>query len=144
MEAGAVFEHVDECLFTYHDDGDSMVKWCQQHHVELRDQIAVRHPKFFGIEERPELAKVSVVLSSFNQRETLELALESLCRQEMPPMEVIIADDGSTDGTLDWLDSLMDGAYPFTIRYITREHSWYRLASINNMERHSSWNREQN
>ena len=47
--------------------------------------------------------------------------------------EVIVADDGSTDGTLEWLDSFPFDKYPFEIVYVTRKHKGYRLASLNNM-----------
>jgi hypothetical protein len=74
-----------------------------------------------------------VVISSYNQLRTLKLALESLYFQEVSPVEVVVADDGSSDGTLEWLDMMADGKMPFELRYVTREHSWYRLASINNL-----------
>jgi glycosyltransferase involved in cell wall biosynthesis len=77
--------------------------------------------------------RVSVVVSSYNQRGKLELALEALRLQDEKPFEVIVADDGSTDGTLEWLDDQMGGRWPFDLRYVTRRHSWYRLASANNL-----------
>jgi glycosyltransferase involved in cell wall biosynthesis len=77
--------------------------------------------------------KVSVIMSSYNQKGSLELALEALRLQDEKPLEVIVADDGSSDGTLEWLDGRRDEGWPFDLRYVTRRHSWYRLASINNL-----------
>ncbi len=44
--------------------------------------------------------KVSVVLASYNGEKFIEEQLESLIKQTVPPDEIVISDDGSTDGTL--------------------------------------------
>ena len=46
---------------------------------------------------------VSVVMPSLNQREFIEEAINSVLVQGYPEVELIIADGGSTDGTLDLL-----------------------------------------
>jgi hypothetical protein len=74
----------------------------------------------------------TVVVSSYNQGAELVLALASLANQETLPIEVIVSDDGSTDGTLEWLDSLSEDAYPFRLSYLTREHNGYNLTSAYN------------
>ena len=94
---------------------------------KLLSTIESLHPNFF-IDKK--VADLTVILSSYNQRKELELVLESYKNQTMLPKEVIINDDGSTDGTLEYLDGLDD--LPFELRYVTRQHSWYRLASGNN------------
>lgn len=43
--------------------------------------------------------RVSVVVPTWNEAEYLPHLLESLRRQTVPPLEVIVADSGSTDGT---------------------------------------------
>src|SRR4030067_2107255 len=43
--------------------------------------------------------KASIIITSYNQRPTLELLLATLERQTIQDFEVIIADDGSSDGT---------------------------------------------
>jgi biofilm PGA synthesis N-glycosyltransferase PgaC len=42
---------------------------------------------------------VTVLVPAFNEERVLEPALQSLLRQEYPHFEVIVIDDGSTDGT---------------------------------------------
>jgi glycosyltransferase involved in cell wall biosynthesis len=97
----------------------------------LLGRIRALHPEFFDDDFlKKKTADLTVVLSSYNQRKEIELVLESYKHQTMMPKEVIINDDGSTDGTLEYLDGLTD--LPFELRYVTRQHSWYRLASGNN------------
>jgi glycosyltransferase involved in cell wall biosynthesis len=50
----------------------------------------------------------SVVIPVFNGRRTLERTVFSVLRQQGPKLELIVVDDGSTDGSLDVLDSIYD------------------------------------
>jgi GT2 family glycosyltransferase len=75
---------------------------------------------------------VAVVVSSYNQLKTLPMFLESMYFQTLPPRLVVIADDGSTDGTEKWVQENAD-KYPFELLFTTRENKGYRLASLNNM-----------
>ncbi len=42
---------------------------------------------------------VSVVIATYNRRDTVSAAIDSVLVQDGPPMEVLVVDDGSTDGT---------------------------------------------
>ena len=46
---------------------------------------------------------VSVVIPTYNRRDTLARALDSVFAQTRTPFEVIVVDDGSNDGTSDWV-----------------------------------------
>ncbi|WP_341201690.1 glycosyltransferase [Planomicrobium okeanokoites] len=48
--------------------------------------------------------KVSVAIVSYNQKKYLEECLISILNQNYPNLEIIIADDGSTDGTIEMLE----------------------------------------
>src|SRR5260370_10606311 len=48
---------------------------------------------------------VSVIIATFNRKQMLEELLESLAGQSYRYYEVIVVDDGSTDGTWDWLEA---------------------------------------
>ena len=63
----------------------------------------------------PVMPDISIVIPSFNQAEFLPATLKSVLTQKnRPPLEVIIADGGSTDGTLDYLNSIDDPAVTWT------------------------------
>lgn len=47
------------------------------------------------------MTRFSVVIAAYNQRERLLEAIESVSRQTLPAHEVIVVDDGSSDGTAD-------------------------------------------
>lgn len=54
-------------------------------------------------EPGPTADEVSVIIPSHNRRATLDRALTSIFAQTAVPGEVILVDDGSTDGTASWL-----------------------------------------
>lgn len=49
---------------------------------------------------------VSVYITTFNRKELLSRAVESVRKQSYPHVEIIVADDGSTDGTHEYLLAL--------------------------------------
>jgi glycosyltransferase involved in cell wall biosynthesis len=51
------------------------------------------------------MPKISIVIPSYNQREFLGKALDSLAQQEYPDLEVILMDGGSVDGTVELLET---------------------------------------
>jgi GT2 family glycosyltransferase len=51
--------------------------------------------------------RVSIVVPSFNHARYVEAALDSLCRQTRPPDEIIVIDDGSTDGSVERIRAVL-------------------------------------
>ncbi len=56
---------------------------------------------------------VSIIIPTYNRREFLRKALDSVLRQTYPYFEIIVVDDGSNDGTADMLTS-----YGSSIKYL--------------------------
>src|SRR6266566_631820 len=62
--------------------------------------------------------KVSALIPTYNRREHVQRAIESVLSQTIPPDEIIVVDDGSTDGTREAL------AHRFgsTVRVVCQEN----------------------
>ena len=65
------------------------------------------------------MATVSVILPTYNRLLFLREAVESVCHQTYQDWELLVADDGSTDGTHDYLSKLCDRR----VRVISLAHS---------------------
>lgn len=61
--------------------------------------------------------KVSVVLPTYNRQPFLESAFAAIEAQKVPSLEVVVVDDGSTDGTREAIERLTAAA-PFPVRYV--------------------------
>lgn len=59
------------------------------------------------------MENISVILSTYNRKNTLRRALNSVCVQTLPADEIIVVDDGSEDGT----ESMVATEFP-TVNYI--------------------------
>ncbi len=53
--------------------------------------------------------RISLVLFAFNQRELVREAVESCFAQDSEPLEILLSDDASTDGTTELLEELASG-----------------------------------
>jgi len=65
-----------------------------------------------------QIENISVIIPSYNNLRHLKNCYESL-KKHAPNVEICIADDASTDGTLEWLNSLSDNMLKY-IRVDTR------------------------
>ena len=52
-------------------------------------------------------ARVSVIIPNRNNLDTLPAAFQSVGLQQMPGTEIIVVDDGSTDGSREWLAQML-------------------------------------
>ncbi len=51
------------------------------------------------------IGNISVVIPTFNRRQTIGRSIDSVLNQTLFPSEIIVVDDGSTDGTSDYIQS---------------------------------------
>jgi hypothetical protein len=76
-----------------------------------------RAPPATGELERGPAPTFSIVIAAYNAAGTIAEAVESALAQTLPPIEVIVGDDGSTDRTAAVL-----GPYRERVRYFRQEH----------------------
>jgi glycosyltransferase involved in cell wall biosynthesis len=62
---------------------------------------------------------VSVVIPTFNRADSVARAIRSVLAQDWPAAEIIVVDDGSTDGTADVLHAF-EADHPQTLRVISQ------------------------
>lgn len=64
--------------------------------------------------------KISVIIPAYNEKEVLEDCIQSLGSQTHTDFEIIVVDDGSTDGTLELLENLKKILPDF--KYFVQQH----------------------
>jgi len=74
---------------------------------------------------------ISVILTSYNWSEALELSIKSLWSQHDKDFEIIIADDGSTEQVLKKLSDLIAKS-PIPMQLVTQSDQGFRAAKIRN------------
>jgi glycosyltransferase involved in cell wall biosynthesis len=75
--------------------------------------------------------RVSLVLSTYNWPQALELALGAVARQSYLPDEVIVADDGSAAPTRAAIERIA-ASYPTRLVHLWQEDAGFRLARVRN------------
>jgi glycosyltransferase involved in cell wall biosynthesis len=73
------------------------------------------------------LATLSVVIPCFNERDTIEWIVEAVLAAPVPDLEVIVVDDGSTDGTREILREKVE---PRVARVIYQERNRGKGAAL--------------
>lgn len=74
---------------------------------------------------------ISVIVTTYNRKDALELVLLSLREQSVMPTEVIVADDGSTSDTAALVAGLKKD-FPVTLIHCWHEDNGFRLSHIRN------------
>ncbi|MGC6429620.1 MAG: glycosyltransferase family 2 protein [Jejuia sp.] len=79
------------------------------------------------------MAKVSIILPSYNHKRFLEQRLDSIVSQSFKDWEIIIIDDCSTDGSIELLDEF--------VKKHSIKVSYYSINKINSKSGYTSWKR---
>lgn len=75
--------------------------------------------------------KISLIITTYDRPDALELSILSALRQTRPPEEILIADDGSGEETQRRVDRLVEES-PIPIHHIRQSHRGFRAAMIRN------------
>jgi glycosyltransferase involved in cell wall biosynthesis len=73
----------------------------------------------------------SLVVSTYNRPDALELCLESILKQKLLPDEIVVADDGSGQETRQLIDAIRKKA-TVPVVHVWQEDNGYQLARIRN------------
>jgi len=75
------------------------------------------------------MPEISVLIPSYNRADLLPRALLSVWQQDFDDMEVLVVDDGSSDGTIKWLDQ-QQKTHP-QLRFVVHDHNKGEAAARN-------------
>ena len=79
--------------------------------------------------------KISVIIPTFNRKKTLGRAIQSVMNQSLSPFEILIIDDGSNDGTEEWVKENFQN-----MRYIYQDnHGVSSARNIGIENAHGDW-----
>ena len=77
------------------------------------------------------MLKISVIVTTYNRPDALELVLKALAAQTQLQFEVIVADDGSSDSTAE-LIKLIQAQLNYDLQHIWQEDKGFRAAQARN------------
>lgn len=80
---------------------------------------------------KSKIMKTSLIVSTYNWKESLELVLESILHQTELPNEVIIADDGSREDTAQLIQSYQ-ARFSVPLIHVWHEDKGFRASAIRN------------
>jgi glycosyltransferase involved in cell wall biosynthesis len=75
--------------------------------------------------------KISVIVTTYNRPDALGHVLGALIRQTQRPLEVLVADDGSSSVTRQFVEA-WQAQSPFPIRHVWHEDEGFRAGAIRN------------
>ena len=76
--------------------------------------------------------RISVIITTYNRPDYLRRVLEGYRRQLMPPSELVVADDGSTEETAETV-RFFAAEVPFPVRHAWQEDSGPRVSRVRNL-----------
>jgi glycosyltransferase involved in cell wall biosynthesis len=76
--------------------------------------------------------KVAYIITAYNSWHRLHLTLQGVARLRRPPDELIIADDGSTQETVEHIGAFLKSFQGCTTRHVWHEDNGYRRSKILN------------
>lgn len=78
------------------------------------------------------MPQASLIIAVYNQARNLELILESVKTQTCQDIEVVVADDGSSDGTEQVIERFRQSCPSISIAFVTQEDKGFRKTMILN------------
>jgi GT2 family glycosyltransferase/MoaA/NifB/PqqE/SkfB family radical SAM enzyme/Flp pilus assembly protein TadD len=110
------FAHIKQltCEFTWRTDGSTMTSGQEHEFIEARTMIGKKYGRALPVNlprqkfpAKAEKSLVSIVILTFNQLKYTRECVASIRKHTPEPHEIIFGDNGSTDGTVKWLNKLV-------------------------------------
>ena len=76
--------------------------------------------------------KISVVVTTYNRPQALSLVLRALLAQHLPPFEILVADDGSTEDTRQTIRQMASQS-DVPVRHLWQTDAGFRAAAARNL-----------
>jgi|GEM_PF-1106927 len=92
----------------YHYREISMVHPENRNSIYLQQLEAWTHQLVKGFAKRPQNYLVSIIMPAYNRAKTIQTAMESVLAQSYGNWELIVADDGSSDNTVEVVQKFID------------------------------------
>lgn len=87
--------------------------------------------KYVKLAEANQKLKVSLLITTYNRVDALEAVLVSVLHQEKLPYEVVVADDGSREDTIELVKKYQE-IFPIPLRHAWQEDDGFRLSESRN------------
>ena len=87
--------------------------------------------KYSKLHEANRKLKISLIITTYNRKDALELVLLSVLQQSLLPNEVIIADDGSGEDTRSLIEEFQK-KFPVPLVHCWHEDDGFRVSAIRN------------
>lgn len=97
----------------------------------LRTGSQVSEGYYNSVGDQVNLMQISIAMCTYNGARYLQEQLDSIAGQTFPPFELIVCDDGSTDATLELIESFREKS-TFPVRIFKNERN---LGSTKNFEK---------
>ncbi|MCW5912273.1 MAG: glycosyltransferase [Cyclobacteriaceae bacterium] len=112
---------------------DRLLELVQSVRPWQQNNTAVAHPvkgASAALTQRP--PRVTLIITTYNRKDALELVLKSALRQSVPPFEIIVADDGSREDTAELVQRYQKHAL-VPVLHCWQEDIGFRLAAVRNL-----------
>jgi glycosyltransferase involved in cell wall biosynthesis len=91
----------------------------------------LKYAKLQELYQHTKKPAVSLIVTTYNRVDALEAVLRSILKQSILPVEVIVADDGSTSETKELVQKI-SSIFPIPLHHCWQEDKGFRVAAIRN------------
>lgn len=114
-------------MFAEEKLSEKCLEYMIEHCVAEKENVTKKLEEMCGMHEM----LVSVIIPTYNRKHTIKRSIDSVLAQTYHPLEIIIIDDCSTDGTMEYVDELYGDITDTNIIYVKNDNNVGPSASRN-------------